>query len=62
MEPTSKRFDEPTPAGGVYSIATFLSKDGEPTTEEKADQVVIVEYDDKDEELTRTYGSFDDAN
>jgi len=36
----------PTPAGGAYSIASYLDGDGQPVVKDDAASVEIVEYDD----------------
>jgi hypothetical protein len=52
---TSKRINEPTPSGGVYSITYFKDANGRPCTEKVAVHYEIVEYDERDNEIGRTY-------
>jgi len=49
--------DEPTPNGGVRSVAYFSNKAGKPTHKDKATRVEIVELDENDEVVYRTYGT-----
>ena len=51
-----RRVDEPTPNGGIYSIAYFRDKNWNPCTEDKAEIYEIVEFDEKDNPFFRTYG------
>lgn len=51
----AKRVDEPTPAGGTYHIAHFRDADGCPCTEDQAVHFEIIEYDENDVEIMRTY-------
>ena len=43
-----RRVDEPTPNGGVYSIAYYRDKKMIPCTEDKAELIEIVEFDKDD--------------
>lgn len=52
---TSKRISEPTPNGGVYSVTYFKDANGHPCTEKEAVHYEIVEYDERDNEVGRTY-------
>jgi hypothetical protein len=52
---TSKRINYAS-HGGVYSVAHFSDKDGNPTDKEHATHVEIVEYDKDDKGIFRTYG------
>ena len=54
-DPTQERSDNPTPNGGAYSIAFFLDDDGEPTSKADSTQWLIVEYDEEDKPVHRTY-------
>jgi hypothetical protein len=54
---TQRRVDGPTPNGGVYSIAYFRNDDGSPADEDDATKVEIVEYDEDDKVVQRTYGT-----
>lgn len=50
-----QRVDEPTPSGGAYSIMYFFSNDKTPTNRKNAKFVEVVEYDDEDNEINRSY-------
>jgi len=52
----SEKRDGPTPNGGDYSIIYYLDKDGNSTTKKKASSIEIIEFDDKGQEIFRTYG------
>jgi hypothetical protein len=52
---TSERIEGKTPSGGAYAIVYFLDVDGEPVSKEAAVTLEIVEYDDRDHPLCRTY-------
>jgi hypothetical protein len=56
MEESFERVDEPTPNGGIYSIAFFRDDHGKPVPKNQATQCEIVEYDGNDEAIQRTYG------
>lgn len=51
----SKRIDEPTPNGGSYSVTFFKNKEGKPCAEKDAVRFEIVEYDEQDNPIARTY-------
>ncbi len=51
---TSRRTEGPTPAGGAYAIAYFFH-DGTPSAQRFADAIEIVEYDEADNAIKRTY-------
>lgn len=51
----SKRINEPTPNGGVYSIAYFFDENRKPCIEDKAKFIDIIEYDKDDIPISRTY-------
>lgn len=53
---TRERLDGPTPNGGVYAIAFFFDKAGNPTTKDKAVRIEICEYNERDECIFRTHG------
>jgi len=52
---TSKRINERTPSGGVYSITYFKDKEGWPCDENSAVHYEIIEYDENDNEIARNY-------
>jgi hypothetical protein len=52
---TSKRINERTPSGGVYSITYFKDKEGRPCEEQQAVHFEVVEYDEQDNPINRTY-------
>lgn len=52
---TQERIDEPTPNGGMYSIAYFSDAEGNPTTKENATRMEIVEFDRDGKQIHRTY-------
>jgi hypothetical protein len=54
---TSKRVEGKTPNGGTYSIINFLDDDFELVDEKDATSFELVEYNDSDEQVWRTYGS-----
>jgi hypothetical protein len=54
-EATSRRVEGPTPAGGAYSIAYFYHY-GMPVPERFANQMLIVEYNDADQQIQQTFG------
>jgi len=51
----SKRIDGPTPNGGSYSIAYFRTESGMRTTEDKSKITEIVEFDNNNEVIMRSY-------
>jgi hypothetical protein len=52
---TSERIEGKTPNGGSYSIAYWKDAKGNPTTKDKAVAAEIVEFDDEDQAVNRTY-------
>jgi hypothetical protein len=52
---TSERVDEPTPNGGVYSIANFMDAGGSPCPKSDAVAMEILEFDGADQCVGRTY-------
>lgn len=56
---TQRTVDEPTPNGGVRSVAYFRDDEGNPAEEAEATRVEIVEYDAAGKVLQRTYGTLD---
>ena len=52
---TSKRIDEPTPNGGSYSVAYFRDRNGKPCSEKDAVKLEIIEYDENNNQIARTY-------
>lgn len=54
-EPTSERIDEPTPNGGVASIAYFLDADSNPCPKSQAARMEIHELDAAGKSIRRTY-------
>lgn len=54
---TQERTEGPTPNGGVYAIAYFKDKDGQPVAKEQAVAVEIVEFDKDDKAVWRTRGT-----
>lgn len=52
---TSRRTEGPTPSGGAYAVAYFRDGGGNPTTEAKARSMEVVEYDEDDQVIARTY-------
>ena len=53
---TRRRTEGPTPAGGAYAVAYF-SLDGRPVPQRFANQAEIVEYDEADHVIKRTFGT-----
>ncbi len=54
-EQTSERVDGATPNGGVYAVANFLDGDRSPTSKAGAVFVEILEFDEDDENVGRTW-------
>lgn len=52
----SERIDHLTPAGGAYSIATFLDEHGEECEKAEAARMMIREFDSADRLLAETFG------
>lgn len=52
---TSERVDGKTPNGGVYFIAYFSDKNGNPIDKDKAERFEIIEFDANDNQIMRTY-------
>lgn len=52
----SERRDHLTPAGGAYSIATYLDANGEEVEKEDAVRMMIREFDSADRLLAETWG------
>jgi type II secretory pathway component PulJ len=52
---TRERVEGPTPNGGAYMIAFFRDADGNPCRKAEAHAMEVVEYNDKDEVIRRTY-------
>lgn len=52
---TSERRPGPTPGGGVYSVAYFRDAKGNPCPKDRAAQIEIIEYDENDQDIGRTY-------
>lgn len=52
---TQQRIDGATPNGGVYSVAYWQDKDGQPINKREAVKAEIVEYDSNDQSVFRTY-------
>lgn len=50
-----ERIDEPTPNGGVYSIAYYQNAKGDRARKEDSERVEIIEYGKADEQVFRTY-------
>lgn len=50
----SERVNSPTPNGGVYSIAYFYDKNGNPCIKRIAARIVIAEFDSKDNTIQTT--------
>lgn len=46
-----------TPAGGVRAVAYFRDENGQPTEQSKAHFMEILEYDQEDNVLQRTYAT-----
>jgi hypothetical protein len=59
MMETSKeiRPEELTPAGGVRAVAYFRDENGHPTEQSRAYFMEILEYDQEDNVLQRTYAT-----
>jgi len=55
-EPTTKRVEGPTPAGGAYSIGSY-SHNGTPVEPRYANGLTIVEYDANGQVLNTTFGT-----
>lgn len=53
---TSERVDGPTPAGGVYMIAQYSDKEGNPVDKLRASHIEIMEYDKNDNVINTVYG------
>lgn len=45
----------PTPGGGCKSVATWTDDDGHEAEKADATNVLIVEYDERDDPIRRTY-------
>lgn len=54
---TEERIDGPTPNGGTYCVAQYMSEDNEPVERARARKVEITEYDENDVAIFRTYGT-----
>jgi len=52
---TEQRSDKATPNGGVYSIAYFKNAKGQPVAKEDATAIEIIEFDENDRQIWRTY-------
>ena len=52
-----ERIEGKTPNGGAYSIAYYQDEYGDPIEKSKATMVEIVEYDNNDNHVARTYGA-----
>lgn len=50
-----ERKDEPTPNGGVYSIAHYKNAKGQPIDKKEAVAAEIIEYDSDGQEIMRFY-------
>lgn len=55
IQKTQERIDEKTPNGGAYSIAYFKDANGNPVEKEKSSSMEIVEFDNADRQIFRTY-------
>ncbi len=53
---TQECHEGPTPAGGAYSIGTFLDDDHRPVPRDEATQLSITEYTEDGEQLQSTIG------
>jgi hypothetical protein len=53
---TDVRTEGPTPAGGAYSIGSYLDDDGNPVEPEQATQLLIREFDSADRMIAETWG------
>ncbi len=53
---TIKRHDEPTPSGGVYSIAFFADENGNEADESVATQCIFTEYGEDDQMIHESVG------
>jgi hypothetical protein len=52
---TEERINGATPKGGVYSIAYFQDDAGQPVAKEDATAIEIIEFDENDRQIWRTY-------
>jgi hypothetical protein len=52
---TEERINGETPKGGVYSIAYFQDANGQPVAKEDATSIEIIEFDENDRQIWRTY-------
>lgn len=52
---TSERIDGPTPSGGTYSVAYFFKGDRVPCAKSEATGVEILEFDEDDQNIARTW-------
>jgi hypothetical protein len=52
---TEERINGETPKGGVYSIAYFQDAKGQPVAKENATAIEIIEFDENDRQIFRTY-------
>ena len=55
MPDKKTRTDGPTPNGGAYAIAFWQDADGQPTSQELATRAEVVEYDEQDQPIFRSY-------
>ena len=54
-----ERVEGPTPDGYAYSIAFFRDTNNRPVPKSRAVNIEIVEYDENDEAMKRTYGAIE---
>ena len=54
---TQECHEGPTPAGGAYSVGTFLDENRSPVPKDEARWVDIVEYDADGDEIMSTLGT-----
>lgn len=54
----TERVEGPTPNGGAYAVIVYLGEDGDQAEKEQAAAAEVVEYDEQDEAIFRTYANF----
>lgn len=57
-----KRFDGPTPNGGVYTIIYYFNERGEDVSPEEATNGIGCEFDENGKLLNETYLTFNNKN
>lgn len=60
LDETKERTEGPTPNGGTYAIAFFRDDQGNDVPKLQATNVIVVEYNSKDEPIFRTHATLGD--